>query len=140
MQARISLITLGVEDLQASLRFYRDGLGLATQGIVGTEFEDGAVVFFDLQGGLKLALFPRSSLAKDAGIPLAAGGGACCIAHNVNSQAEVDAVMKQAAQAGATVIKPAQATFWGGYSGYFRDPDGHLWEIAWNPQWTFPDD
>lgn len=140
MQARISLITLGVEDLQASLRFYRDGLGLATQGIVGTEFEDGAVVFFDLQGGLKLALFPRQSLAKDAGIPLATGGGACSIAHNVNSQAEVDAVMKQAAHAGATLVKPAQATFWGGYSGYFRDPDGHLWEIAWNPQWTFPDD
>ena len=140
MQARISLITLGVEDLQASLRFYRDGLGLATQGIVGTEFEDGAVVFFDLQGGLKLALFSRQSLARDAGIPLAAGSGACSIAHNVNSQTEVDAVMKQAAQAGATIIKPAQSTFWGGYAGYFRDPDGHLWEVAWNPQWTFPDD
>jgi len=140
MQARISLITLGVEDLQASLRFYRDGLGLATQGVVGTEFEDGAVVFFDLQGGLKLALFPRQSLAKDAGIPLATGGGACSIAHNVNSQTEVDAVMKQAALAGASIIKPAQSTFWGGYSGYFRDPDSHLWEVAWNPQWTFPDD
>lgn len=140
MQARISLITLGVEDLQAALRFYREGLGLATQGIVGSEFEEGAVVFFDLQGGLKLALFPRQSLAKDAGIPLEAGGGACSIAHNVNSRAEVDAVLAQAAQAGAGIIQPARETFWGGYAGYFRDPDGHLWEIAWNPQWTVPDD
>jgi len=140
MQARISLITLGVEDLQAALRFYREGLGLATQGIIGSEFEEGAVVFFDLQGGLKLALFLRQSLAKDAGIPLEAGGGACSIAHNVNSRAEVDAVLNQAAQAGAAIIQPARETFWGGYTGYFRDPDGHLWEIAWNPQWTAPDD
>ena len=140
MKPRISLVTLGVDDLDASLRFYRDGLGLATEGIVGTEFEDGAVAFFDLQGGLKLALYPRKSLAKDTGLPAATlAAPAFSLGHNVASKAEVDQVMEQARQAGAVIVKPARETFWGGYAGYFQDPDGHLWEIAWNPQWPLPD-
>ena len=140
MKPRISLITLGVDDLERSLRFYRDGLGLATEGIVGNEFEDGAVVFFDLQENLKLALYPRQSLAKDSGLPLGSSGpSAFSIGHNVSSTGEVDQVIEQADNAGAVSIKPAQDTFWGGYAGYFQDPDGHLWEVAWNPQWPIPD-
>lgn len=137
MKPRITLITLGVDDLERALRFYRDGLGLRTEGIVGTEFEHGAVAFFDLQAGLKLALWPRASLAHDAGIDVAAPSpNDFTIGHNVASKAEVDAVMAQAGAAGALVVKPAQDTFWGGYAGYFQDPHGHLWEVAWNPQWT----
>jgi uncharacterized protein len=140
MKPRITLLTLGVDDLEASLRFYRDGLGLPTEGIVGTEFEHGAVAFFDLQDGLKLALWPRADLAHDAGIaPTAASPTEFSIGHNVASSAEVDAVMEQARQAGATIVKPAAETFWGGYAGYFADPDGHLWEVAWNPQLPVPD-
>ena len=140
MKPRISLVTLGVADLDTSLRFYRDGLGLATQGILGTEFEDGAVAFFDLQSGLKLALYPRKSLAKDAGLPPGTpGASAFSLGHNVSSEAEVDQVMEQARQAGAVIVKPARETFWGGYAGYFQDPDGHLWEVAWNPEWPLPD-
>lgn len=140
MKPRISLITLGVDDLERSLRFYRDGLGLATEGIVGNEFEDGAVVFFDLQANLKLALYPRQSLAKDSGLPLGSSApSAFSIGHNVSSKGEVDQVIEQADNAGAVSIKPAQDTFWGGYAGYFQDPDGHLWEVAWNPQWPIPD-
>ena len=134
MQPRISLITLGVDDLEVSLRFYRDGLGLATQGIIGTEFENGAVVFIDLQAHLKLALFPRQSLAKDAGLPVSTPTvPAFSLGHNVASKTDVDQVMQQAELAGAVIVKPAQATFWGGYAGYFQDPDSHLWEVAWNP-------
>jgi uncharacterized protein len=140
MQPRISLITLGVDDLETALRFYRDGLGLPTQGICGTEFEYGAVVFFDLQPGLKLAVWPRSSLMRDAGIAASARDpAAISLAHNVASKAEVDAVMEQARAAGATIVKPAQTTFWGGYAGYFQDPDQHLWEVAWNPD-MLPDE
>lgn len=140
MKARISLITLGVDDLERSLRFYRDGLGLQTQGIVGQEFEHGAVAFFDLQGGLKLALWPRRSMAHDSGLPLGSPSATeFSLGHNVASKAEVDAVMAQAAQAGAVIVKPAGDTFWGGYAGYFQDPDQHLWEVAWNPQWTLED-
>ena len=135
MKPRVTLITLGVDDLDRSLRFYRDGLGLQTQGIVGEQFEHGAVAFFDLQPGLKLAIWPRASLAHDTGLPVSARAPAgVSLAHNVGSQAEADAVMQQAAAAGGTIVKPAQATFWGGYAGYFADPDGHLWEVAWNPQ------
>ena len=134
MRPRISLITLAVDDLERSLAFYRDGLGLATQGIMGTEFEIGAVVFFELESGLKLALWPRTSLAADAGLPPGPPSPTSfSLAHNVASQSEVDAVMAQAARAGATVVKPAQPAFWGGYAGYFQDPDGHLWEVAFNP-------
>jgi catechol 2,3-dioxygenase-like lactoylglutathione lyase family enzyme len=140
MKPRISVITLAVDDLERSLRFYRDGLGLATEGIFGKEFEHGAVVFFDLQHGVKLALWPRSSLAHDSG--LAQGPPSpteLSIGHNVASRSEVDAVMAEAGRAGAAIVKPASDTFWGGYAGYFQDPDGHLWEVVWNPHWTMPD-
>lgn len=140
MQPRITVITLGVDDLTRALRFYRDGLGLPTEGIIGSEFEQGAVVFIDLQPGLKLALWPRKSLAQDAGLPLGASSPTeFSLGHNVASQAEVDAVMAQAQTAGAIIIKPAQATFWGGYAGYFQDPDGHVWEVVFNPQWLAQD-
>ncbi|KAI5912829.1 VOC family protein [Thauera sp. 2A1] len=135
MKPRISVITLGVADLERALRFYRDGLGLATDGIVGEEFEHGAVAFFDLQAGLRLALWPRASIAHDTGLPSGEPAAAFTLGHNVASRAEVDVVVAQAARAGATIVKPAQATFWGGYAGYFQDPDGHLWEVVWNPQW-----
>lgn len=135
MIPRITLITLAVDDLERSLRFYRDGLGFKTRGIVGTEFEYGAVAFFDLENGLRLALWPRKSLAHDAGLPVdRPGTTGFCLAHNVGSKAEVDAVMAEARAAGASIVKPAADTFWGGYAGYFADPDRHLWEVAWNPQ------
>jgi catechol 2,3-dioxygenase-like lactoylglutathione lyase family enzyme len=134
LKPRITVLTLGVDDLEASLRFYRDGLGLATEGIVGQEFEYGAVAFFDLQPGLRLALWPRASIAHDAGLSVAPPSATdLTIGHNVNSKEEVDAVMAEAGRAGATIVKPAQDTFWGGYAGYFQDPDGHVWEVVWNP-------
>lgn len=139
MKPQISLITLCVDDLERSLRFYRDGLGLKTEGIVGTEFEYGAVAFFELQGGLRLAIWPRKSLAHDAGLsPEKPSATDFALGHNVSSRAEVDAVMEQAHKAGAVIVKPARDAFWGGYSGYFQDPDRHLWEVAWNPQWSEP--
>src|SRR5881409_2064636 len=126
MKPRITLITLGVDDLQRAVRFYRDGLGLKTEGIIGTEFEYGAVAFFDLQAGLKLALWPKKSIARDTGIPETAPSATdFVIAHNVSSRAEVDAVMEQARSAGAVIVKVAQDTFYGGYAGYFQDPDAH---------------
>ncbi|MFL6714084.1 MAG: VOC family protein [Sulfurifustis sp.] len=140
MKPRVTLITLGVEDLERSLKFYRDGLGFKTEGIVGKEFEYGAVAFFDLQAGLRLAIWPRRSLAHDSGLkPGAPSATEFSLGHNVASAEEVDAVMEQARKAGATIVKPAQRTFWGGYAGYFQDPDQHLWEVAWNPQWTVSD-
>jgi catechol 2,3-dioxygenase-like lactoylglutathione lyase family enzyme len=140
MKPRITLITLSVEDLERSLRFYRDGLGLETEGIVGTEFEYGAVAFFELQGGLKLALWPRASIAHDSGVALGSPSQTeFTLGHNVSSKAEVDAVMEQARKAGAVIVKPAHDTFWGGYAGYFADPDRHLWEVAWNPHWVIPE-
>jgi catechol 2,3-dioxygenase-like lactoylglutathione lyase family enzyme len=136
MNPRITLITLGVDDLERALRFYRDGLGLQTSGIVGTEFEHGAVAFFDLQPGLKLAVWPRNDIAWDANIAKTPPSPTdFTIGHNVASKDEVDAVMREAQDAGAKLVKPAADTFWGGYAGYFQDPDGHLWEIAWNPEW-----
>lgn len=138
MKPRVTLITLGVDDLEKSVSFYRDGLGLETEGIQGTEFEHGAVAFFNLQPGLKLALWPRASISHDTGLPLSSASSTdLTLAHNVSSREEVDAVMKEAADAGAEVVKPAHDTFWGGYSGYFRDPDQHVWEVAWNPFMTF---
>jgi catechol 2,3-dioxygenase-like lactoylglutathione lyase family enzyme len=135
MKARISLVTLTVDDLERSLKFYRDGLGWTTKGIVGTEFEHGSVVFFDLEGGLKLALWPRESLEHDSGIPRHAPSPTeFTLGHNVRSREEVDAVMVQAMEAGATIVKHAHDTFWGGYAAYYQDPDGHLWEVAFNPQ------
>jgi catechol 2,3-dioxygenase-like lactoylglutathione lyase family enzyme len=134
MEPRITLLTLGVADLERAVAFYRDGLGWPTQGIVGTEFENGAVCFFQLEAGLKLALWPRRSLAADSGLPPQEDGAlAFSLAHNVASQAAVDQFMAQAPRAGATIAKSAQATFYGGYAGYFQDPDGHLWEVAFNP-------
>ena len=134
MKPRINMLTIGVDNLETSLRFYRDGLGLRTEGIIGKQFEHGAVAFFDLQQGLKLAIFSRANIAHDAGIAqTACSSTEFTIGHNVSSEQEVDAVMCQAAAAGARVVKPAQKTFWGGYAGYFQDPDDHLWEIAFNP-------
>lgn len=140
MKARVTLLTLGVDDLQRAVAFYRDGLGWKTEGIVGEQFDGGAVAFFGLANGLRLALWPRKSLAKDAGIALEGPGRTdFALAHNVRSREEVDAVMADAKRAGATVVKPARDTFWGGYAGYFADTEGHLWEVAWNPQ-MLPDD
>ncbi len=136
MKPRIKVITLSVSNLQQSLGFYRDGMGLATEGIIGTEFEDGAVVFFHLNDDLILALYTRTALAKDAKVSMGAPSAAeFAIGHIVRSKQEVDAVMKQARDAGATITDPAHDRFWGGYSGYFQDPDAHLWEVAWNPEW-----
>ncbi len=137
MKPRITVITLGVSDLEGAVSFYRDGLGLPTEGIVGTQYEHGAVAFFELEGGLRLALWPRASLAHDSGVPVTAPCATeLSLGHNVASKAEVDAVMEQVRRAGAMIVKPAHDTFWGGYSGYFQDPDGHLWEVVWNPEWT----
>jgi uncharacterized protein len=140
MKPRIGVLTIGVDDLDRSLRFYRDGLGLDTQGIVGAEFEHGAVVFFDLSGGLKLALWARDDIAHDAGMPRTPPSATeFTIGHNVRTPADVDRVVAQAEKAGATITKRAGATFWGGYAAYFQDPDGHLWEVVWNPQFL-PED
>ena len=137
MKPRISMLTLGVDDLQRAMEFYRDGLGFPTQGIAGQEFEHGAVVFFELAGGLQLALWERRNLAHDTALPQGQRSATeFSIGHNVNSRAEVDAVMDLARRAGARIVKPAGETFWGGYAGYFMDPDGHVWEAAWNPQLT----
>lgn len=136
MKPRINILTIGVDDLKKSLKFYCDGLGMKTQGIVGTEFEHGAVVFIDLHNGMKLALYPRKEIAWDAKVPYASPSATeFTIGHLVNSKEEVDEVMAQAEKASANIAKPAEDTFWGGYAGYFQDPDGHLWEIAWNPAW-----
>jgi len=139
MKPRITVITLGTDDLERAVRFYRDGLGLKTEGIIGTEFEHGAVAFFELQSGLRLALWPRKSISHDSGLPVGAPSATeLTLGHNVGSPGEVDAVMAQARSAGATIVKPAHDTFWGGYAGYFQDPDGHLWEAVWNPAWKTP--
>ena len=136
MKPKVTVITICVDDLERSLRFYRDGLGFPTEGIIGQEFENGAVVFISLQAGLRLALWPRKSLAHDSGLALAPPSSMeFTLGHNVSSKNEVDAVMAEATQAGVTIVKPAHDTFWGGYAGYFQDPDGHLWEVVWNPQW-----
>ncbi|WP_374647169.1 VOC family protein [Tabrizicola sp.] len=134
MEPRLSLVTLGVADLERAVRFYRDGLGLPTDGIIGQEFEHGAVAFFPLAGGLKLALWAQADIAHDTGLepgPVSPTG--FVLAHNVRSRDEVAAVMAAAERAGAEVVKRPQDTFYGGFAGYFRDPDGHLWEVAWNP-------
>ncbi len=140
MKPRITVLTLGVDDLERSLSFYRDGLGLPTEGIVGREFEHGAVAFFDLQAGVKLAIWNRKDLAHETKVPLGAPSSTeLTIGHNVGSKKEVDQVMEEAKKAGATITDPAHDTFWGGYSGHFQDPDGHLWEVVWNPAWEIND-
>ncbi|MFS0723080.1 VOC family protein [Paenibacillus sp. 1P07SE] len=140
MKPTISVLTIGVDDLERSLHFYRDGLGFPTEGIIGREFEHGAVAFFELQGGLKLAIWQRKDLAHEAKVPPGAPSSTeMTIGHNVGSAEEVDAIMAQAERAGAVIPDPAHHTFWGGYSGHFLDPDGHLWEIVWNPAWELVD-
>ena len=137
MEPRLTVLTLGVADLERAVAFYRDGLGFPTEGITGREFEHGAVAFFDLAGGLRLALWPRTSIAHDTGLPAdAPGATGFTLGHNVTSRADVDQVMETARRAGARIVKPAGNTFWGGYAGYFQDPDGHLWEVVWNPAWN----
>ena len=127
MEPRISLITLGVSDLARSTVFYRDGLGLPTNG------DFPGVTFFNLKGTW-LSLYPRDELAADAGVAAEGRGfSGFALAHNVRSKDEADAVLKQAEAAGARIVKAAQDTHWGGHSGYFADPDGYLWEVAWNP-------
>jgi catechol 2,3-dioxygenase-like lactoylglutathione lyase family enzyme len=128
MEPRISIITLGVSDLARSVNFYRDGLGLPTN------YKDGeGIAFFQLKGPW-LALYPSDALAEDILLPPERTRfGGFTLAHNVASKADADAVIQQALAAGATLLKPAADTFWGGYSGYFADPDGHPWEVAWNP-------
>jgi catechol 2,3-dioxygenase-like lactoylglutathione lyase family enzyme len=147
MEARINVITLGVSDLQRALDFYRDGLGLRSPGIIGTEFPgdetfpSGAVAMFQLDGGLILAVWPRPNLARDANVPVSAPSSCeFSVAHSVGSREEVDAVIAQARAAGATVTDSGRDRPWGIYSGYFQDPDGHLWEILFNPQldWALP--
>ena len=140
MEARINVITLAVNDLERALTFYRDGLGLASPGIVGTEFPGddtnpaGAAAMFNLTGGLILAVYPRTELAKDAAISAGPpNSGEFSIGHAVAGRAEVDALIAQAEAAGATVTDLGHDRAWGIYSGYFQDPDGHLWEVAWNP-------
>lgn len=141
MKPRISVLTLGVADLARSLAFYRDGLGLPTRGIVGKEFEHGAVAFFDLAGGLKLALWAQADISHDTGLPVQPiSPTAVTIGHNVAQREEVDLTLDAVSRAGAKIIKPAQDTFYGGYAGYFSDLDGHLWEIVWNPDWLPPED
>ena len=143
MKPRIQVITLAVRDLERSLAFYSDGLGLPTKGIVGTEFLEsatdaaGAAAFFELEGGLMLALYPRAALAKDAGIALGAESSTeFSIGHIVDSKDAVDDVLETARAAGAVVIGAPRERPWGIYSGYFKDPDGHLWEVIWNPDPT----
>lgn len=139
MKPHLTVITLGVDDLEHAVAFYRDGLGWPTKGIIGAELDNGAVAFFNLQDGLKLALWPRRSLAADTGLPLlsstaqASSALEISLGHNVNTRDEVNAVMELATQAGARIVKPAQDTFYGGYAGYFQDPDGHVWEVVFNP-------
>ena len=140
MKPRVHVVTLAVADLDRALAFYRDGLGFPTKGLIGTEFTgdettpDGTTAVFDLDGGLMLAIYPRSELAKDAAVPLsAAKPGEFSIGHVVPSRAEVDDVIAQAGAAGAAVTQSPRDRPWGIYSGYFQDPDGHLWEIIWNP-------
>ncbi|HEY2333685.1 MAG TPA: VOC family protein [Solirubrobacterales bacterium] len=140
MKAHIHVITLAVDDLDRALEFYRDGLGLETSGVVGTEFggDDsnpaGAIATFKLEGSLLLALYPRTELAKDARIPLGAPKtGEFSIGHLVAGKDDVDTLLAQAKAAGASVTDEAHERPWGIYSGYFHDLDGHLWEIIWNP-------
>ena len=134
MEPRFSILTLGVDDLEKSFAFYHDGLGLPSKGIIGLEYERGAVALFDLAHGMKLSLYARENLAWDSTLredPPAATEFS--IGYPTRSKEEVDSIMELARNAGAKITKPAQIAFWGGYAGYFQDPDGHLWEILWNP-------
>src|SRR5690554_3874113 len=139
MKPHISIITLAVTNLEKSVRFYRDGLGLKTRGIVGADYDYGAAAFFDLQPGLSLALWPRESLAHEAGVELQPPAMTeFMLSHCVTEREFVDEVMQQAAQSGGEIVKAAHDTLLGGYAGIFKDPDGHLWEVAWNPESAIP--
>ena len=145
MDARIDVITLAVRDLDRALAFYRDGLGLESRGVVATEFVGndttpaGAIAMFELRGGLILAIYPRTELAKDANVSLGPPkSGEFSIGHLVGSKSEVDDLLAQAEKAGAVLTDQAHDRPWGIYSGYFRDPDGHLWEIIWNQRLAVP--
>ena len=134
MEQRLTAVTLGVADLQRARRFYEKGLGWSASLTGGED-----VVFFQANG-LVIALWGRANLAKDANL-IDDGGGfsGIALAHNARSREQVDAVLAKAGQAGARILKPGQETFWGGYAGYFADPDGHMWEVAWNPFWPLDD-
>ena len=137
MEPRISIITLGVADLPRAVRFYRDGLGFPSS------YKEGDGIAFFQTGGARLALYPRKALAEDIGPdidPGKPGFGGITLAHNVRSREQVAQVLAAAERAGAAIVKPAQDSFWGGHHGYFRDPDGHHWEIAWGPMFTFAAD
>jgi catechol 2,3-dioxygenase-like lactoylglutathione lyase family enzyme len=140
MEPRVDVLTLAVGDLERSLEFYR-ALGFESPGVIGTEFvadestPGGAAAMFELQGGLLLSLYSRADLAKDANLPVQAPqSGEFSIGHLVRSKAEVDTLLARAEAAGATLTDEPHERPWGIYSGYFRDPDGHLWEIIWNPR------
>lgn len=131
MKPRVTVITLGVDDLERSLKFYRDGLGFHRKGIVGKEYEHGAVAFFDLQPGLKLAIWNREDLAYDTKLTKSeVSSTELSLGHNVSRKEEVDMVMEQARKAVAKILVSPHDTFWGGYSGYFQDPDSHIWEVV----------
>lgn len=137
MDFGITVLTLGVRDLEKSVRFYRDGLGLKTEGIVGTEFEFGAVAFFEVHAGLKLAAWPLESIAHDAALSVPTDHtGSVTIGYNAGSRAEVDAAFRQALKHGARKVKEPADTFYGGYAGYFLDMDGHVWEVVFNPDFA----
>lgn len=135
MEPRITVITLGVDDLEQSVAFYRDGFGWPTEGIIGTEFEGGSVAFFPMNDGMRLALYPKKQIAEDANVDGTASSAAeFTLGHNVGSRGEVDAVIKAAEEAGAEITDQPRNRVWGGYSGHFKDIDDHLWEVVWNPQ------
>ena len=141
MKPHLDVITMAVRDLERAVAFYRDGLGLPTKGIVATEFQAtpenaaGAVAFFVMENGLMLALYPRQELAKDAGVSNSSPSSVeFSLGYIAESKAAVDALIARAVAAGGSRTEPARERPWGIYSGYFRDPDGHLWEIIWNPK------
>ncbi len=135
MKPHVSIITLAVGNLEKAVRFYRDGLGWKTRGIVGADYDFGAAAFFELQPGLCLALWPRESLAHEAGIEVQAPAMTeFMLSHSVQEKAEVEQVLSLASQAGGQILQPAHDTLLGGHSGIFKDPDGHLWEVAWHPE------
>ncbi|MBE2213097.1 MAG: VOC family protein [Opitutaceae bacterium] len=133
MEPRITLITLGVADVDRSIRFYRDGLGFSTSA------KEGDPIAFFATAGVRLAVYPLDKLAEDIGpgVHAAKGFSGITLAHNVRRKEQVAEVLALAARAGGTIVKPAQDVFWGGYSGYFADPDGYFWEVAWAEQFQF---
>lgn len=135
MKPAIAVLTLGVTDLQRAVHFYRDGLGWPTNGITGGEFPYAAVAYFELQQGLKLALWPKKSISFDTKIPVSTPSATeLVLVHYVAHQEEIGVILEKVSAAGGTIIKPVTDNFWKGCAAYFQDPDGHLWEVAWNPE------